>query len=282
MAASSPGIGATLLRLLAVLAAAYLAVCLALFFGQRRLLYYPTVVAPAALLEAVRQQTRLQPLLQTDGSLEGWILPPRSGQPAARQWLMLHGNAGHAAGRAHILEWLQAQPGNTDARVAVLEYPGFGGRAGSFDQASASQAALQLVERLRRESPAPLYLFGESLGTGVAAAMAAARPRDIAGLLLLTPYDELAEVAQHHYRWLPVRWLLRDRFAPARDLAAFSGPVAVVVAEADRIVPAVRGQALYDSLQAPRRLWLLPGSDHNPPFDAATPWFAEAVDWLLR
>ena len=100
--------------------------------------------------------------------------------------------------------------------------------------------------------------------------------------MLITPWDRLEHVAQHHYPWLPVGWLLRDRYDSAAHLAGFERPVLVVVAEHDDIVPAQFGRALHDALRGPRRLVVVGAAGHNDwtaRVDAA--WWQQAVDYLI-
>jgi uncharacterized protein len=89
-------------------------------------------------------------------------------------------------------------------------------------------------------------------------------------------------VAKYHYPWLPVGWLLRDRYDSAAHLAGFERPVLVVVAEQDDIVPAQFGRALHDALRGPRKLLVLPGAGHNDwPDRVDAAWWHSAVDFLL-
>src|SRR5690606_9415565 len=122
--------------------------------------------------------------------------------------------------------------------------------------------AVQTIAAARRAFDGPVLLIGESLGAGVAAAAArAAGPEaGISGLLLITPWDRLANVAAHHYPWLPVNWLLKDRYESVSNLAAARLPVTVVVASDDRIVPARYGLALHESLPPPKTLLVIEGA----------------------
>ncbi len=104
----------------------------------------------------------------------------------------------------------------------------------------------------------------------------------MAGLLLITPWDRLRHVAGHHYRWLPVRWLLRDRYDSVENLKAFDRPTVVVVAERDSIVPSQLGTALHASLPGPKRLVVIKDSDHNDWFERTTAgWWQAVVDAAL-
>jgi hypothetical protein len=123
---------------------------------------------------------------------------------------------------------------------------------------------------------------GESLGAGVAAAAAARQREQVAGLMLITPWDRLEHVASYHYPWLPVKWLLRDRYDSVAHLAGFGRPVVVAVAQQDDIVPAHFGEALYQALPEPRLLLTLDGAGHNDwPARVDVAWWQRAVDFML-
>ena len=103
--------------------------------------------------------------------------------------------------------------------------------------------ALALYDSVAAAHPgAEVDVLGRSVGSGVASHVAAQRP--VARLALITPFDDLAEVAQGHYRWLPVRWLLREHYSPARDLAAFDGQLLILRADRDTVVPPGRADRL--------------------------------------
>jgi alpha-beta hydrolase superfamily lysophospholipase len=111
-----------------------------------------------------------------------------------------------------------------------FRYPGYGPRVGTLGEESLVADAQQTITLAHSLYGAPLLLIGESLGAGVVAA-AGTRERDkTAGLLLITPWDRLEHVAAYHYPWLPVKWLLRDRYDSVTHLALFGHPVLVVVA----------------------------------------------------
>lgn len=241
---------------------------------QNHLLYFPEKLTLAeALPDAARHG--LVPWL-SDREFLGWLREP--GQLARATLVLWHGNAGHAGQRYEYADVFSS----LGLRVLLAEYPGYGPREGALGENTLVADAMQLVARLRRQYPGPLLLAGESLGAGVAAAVVAASPASPAGLLLITPWDRLSAVARHHYPWVPVDWLLHDRYNSVTNLARYPGRVAVVVAGADRIVPPAFGQALFAVLPGPKRLWTVSGADHNDWtmwVDAA--WWWSVVDYLL-
>ncbi|WP_454736850.1 alpha/beta hydrolase [Cupriavidus necator] len=199
--------------------------------------------------------------------------------PARATAMVFHGNAGHAGHREYYASALT----KLGIRVILAEYPAYGPRTGALGERSFVEDAEQSIALARRQFGGPLLLIGESLGAGVAAAAAARQRDNVAGLLLITPWDKLAHIASHHYPWLPAGWMLRDRYDSAANLAGFGRPVMVAIAEHDAIVPARFGKALYETLGEPRRLAVIDGAGHNDwtgRVDAA--WWQDAVAFLLR
>ena len=256
------------LALQAVAAFALLVGGIALF--QDRLIYLPQ---RASVGEMLGSGLRAWP---GEGDFRGLVADPA--EPARATAIVFHGNAGHAGQRRFYADALLP----LGVRVILAEYPGYGPRDGATGEASLVADAEQVIARAQRDFGAPLLVVGESLGAGVAAAAAARQPGLVAGLLLITPWDRLENVAAHHYPWLPVRLLLRDRYDSASHLAAFGAPVLVVVAERDDIVPARFGRALHAALSGPSRLVTIAAAGHNDwtlRVDAA--WWRDAIAYLL-
>ncbi len=254
---------------LAVLAAAVLVAAFAL---QRRLLYFPDRMTEGQAL-ARAERLGLAPWRGPDGALRGWRAPATR-EPRARV-LVLHGNAGSALDRTYYAEALAP----LGAEVTLLEYPGYGARPGEPTLEALTAAALDAVDALGREG-GPVWLVGESLGSGVAARAARLRPGVVRGLLLVTPYADLSAVARHHYPFVPAA-LLRDRFAPARDLAGASSPVVLLVAGRDEVVTAEQGRLLFAALPGPKRLVEQPRATHNGlDLSPRQPFWADTVRFL--
>jgi pimeloyl-ACP methyl ester carboxylesterase len=228
---------------------------------QRSMIYYPSRNAPETLAREATTQG-FEPWTNPSGETIGYhhLAAPDDPRPPLAI-LIFHGNAGYALHRTDYVSLLRSAAPDRALSIYILEYPGYGARAGTPSQpdflAAADEALASIPANL------PLILLGESIGTGVATATAAANPDRISGLLLLTPFDCLANVAQHHYPLLPVRWIMRDKF-PAEDwLKLYHGPIAVILAANDTIVPAKFGQKLHDSYAGPKLLILADNADHN-------------------
>jgi pimeloyl-ACP methyl ester carboxylesterase len=237
---------------------------------QDRWLYFPekTTVAKVA-----SQSLRAWP---ASDEVRGFVATPTG--PVRGTAIVFHGNAGHAGHRAYYAAVLTA----LGFRVILAEYPGYGPREGQLGEQHLVDDAEQTVDRAYGMYRSPLLIVGESLGAGVAAAISSRQHDKISGLILLTPWDRLATVAAYHFPWLPVRWLLRDRYDNVANLASCDRPVLVAVAERDNVVPARFGTALYDSLPARKRLKIVTGSDHNDwQGRVDLDWWADAAQFIV-
>ncbi|RQS16338.1 alpha/beta hydrolase [Burkholderia sp. Bp9002] len=237
---------------------------------QDRFIYFPE---KAVIGDIVSSELRAWP---SQDDFRGLVAEPVESTRGTA--IVFHGNAGHAGHRAYYAEALT----RIGLRVILAEYPGYGPRDGTPSEASLVADARQTLAAAHRQYGAPLLLIGESLGAGVAAAATAPERDKIAGLLLITPWDSLEHVAAHHYPWLPVKWLLRDRYDSTAYLASFGRPVLVAVAERDSIVPARFGEALYDALADPKRLAVMKSAGHNDWISVVDEaWWRNAIGFLL-
>jgi len=191
--------------------------------------------------------------------------------------VVFHGNAGEAIFRRYYIDALES----LGYRVVLAEYPGYGGRPGELSEKSFVADARQTALLARKLLGGPLYLWGESLGCGIASALAADQELRPDGVVMLTPWDCLLNEAKAQFPLLPVRLFLRDTYDNVANLSAYKGPVAVIMAGRDEIIPNRLTQRLYASLSQPKRLWVFPESGHNDwPGSPELPWWREVMDFL--
>ena len=149
--------------------------------------------------------------------------------------------------------------------MLLFDYRGFGGNPGAPTErglAMDARAARQYLASRRDVDPTRLIYFGESLGTAVAVDLATEQPP--AALILRSPFTSMADVGQYHYWWLPVRWLIRDRYDSLERIARVQSPLLIIAGERDRIVPAEYSRRLYDAATtADKRFLSIPDADHN-------------------
>ncbi len=238
---------------------------------QRQLIYFPETAPEAALLDAA-DHSGLQAWRDDRGDIIGW----RAGNGDGPRVVVFHGNAGHALYRQYFAAGFLAL--GRGWQVYLFEYPGYGARPGSPSEERIKDAAADALQTLLQQDPQPLYLVGESLGSGVATALAARFGEQVAGVLLVTPFTSLTEVAKTHYSFLPVDALLRERYDSQQALAGYRGPVAFLIAGEDEIVPAVLGHQLHDGYRGPKWLHEQAGARHNTlDFNPSAAWWRQVT-----
>jgi fermentation-respiration switch protein FrsA (DUF1100 family) len=250
----------------------------AIWSFQRRLIYFPfgDVPAPGLVGLAAAQPVAFP---TTDGlRLHGWLVPPLEPRAGATI-LVFNGNAGHRGFRARLAAMLRER----GYGVLLFDYRGYGGNPGTPTEAGlAADARAARTFLLARPEAAATHLvyFGESLGSGVAARLAAEhRP---AALVLRSPFTSMADVGAWHYPLLPVRWLLRDRFDTASRIAGLGCPLLVIAGDQDTIVPYAQSRRVFEAAAEPKRLVTIAGADHNDAVLAEGADVIEAIDRFLK
>lgn len=263
-----------ILKILAYVVAGYASLCIIVFFFQRKLLYMPEKFQLPAE-QAQRAGMRYWP---DDDNFHGWLFDSQ-GNDVKGTVIVFHGNAGAAHDRIFYAKALSRYR----LRVILAEYPGYGGRAGTPGEDVLVKDALDVINRAYQDFGDPLYLWGESLGCGVLAAAVQKTQYPIKGLVLFLPWDTLSSVAQAHYPFLPVKWLIKDQYDSMANLEKFQGKVAIILAGDDEIIPMHHGKKLYDSISAEKRLWVFKGATHNEmPVEPDLPWWKEVVIFISQ
>ena len=259
------------IRMLLALGIAYSLFVLAVAIFQRRLIYFPRIIPPG-LAEGAAAELGFVPWRNPSGQIIGWKLPATPSPVASI--LITHGNAGCAIDRGYL-----ANPIHVAAPVDiyVLEYPGYGSREGSPDKRSFLAAGEEAFGLLT--NGLPKYLVSESIGAGVACYLAKAHSTNVAGLVLFMPYHDLASVAQRKMPLLPAYLLLLDRFNPAECLRDYRGPVKIVLAGADEIIPVESGRRLFEGCPGPKNLLIIPGAHHNDIAEQSPAWWKEVFSF---
>jgi fermentation-respiration switch protein FrsA (DUF1100 family) len=245
---------------------------------QRQLIYLPDraqVPSASAVIEGARDVT-----LETRDGLElrAWFVPPRAGAPdTTMAVLVAPGNGGNRQSRAGFAEELSKR----GLGVLLMDYRGYGGNPGSPSEAGLAADAIAGTETLEELGypPERTIYFGESLGTGVVAALQARRP--LAAVVLRSPFPELTDVAAHHYPFLPVRLLLRDRFPVIAHVSRTEVPMTVIYGDADTVIPPSFSARVADAVPTLFERLVIAGADHN---DAVMfgPRVADAVARISR
>lgn len=172
-------------------------------------------------------------------------------------------------GNAEEVSWMldEAPRRVPGAGWLLVDYRGYGSSDGSPSEKALVSDALQWYDHFQAETT---YVFGRSLGSGVAVQLAAERP--VAGLILVAPFDSLVEVGKRIYPFLPVNWLLKHRFDSVALAPKMKAPLLCIVAAYDEVVPAEHAKRLYDAWGGPKRWVGLEGAGHNTTDSALNYW----------
>ncbi|RJG03869.1 alpha/beta fold hydrolase [Noviherbaspirillum sedimenti] len=212
----------------------YLGACGYLYANQRSLLYYPTPAAPAPGAERIA--------LRSDGETLQIL---RAG-PAQGSALIYFGGNAQDVSRLIPL-FVKAFPGRS---VYLVNYRGYGGSSGSPSEAALLRDAVTVFDFVRSRHP-DVAVIGQSLGSGVAVFLATVR--QIARLVLITPYDSIETVAKNSFPQFPVSLLLKDKFLSSTRAASVRSPTLILLAERDEVIPRASSDALIASFH-----WLRP------------------------
>ena len=230
----------------------------AIYLGQTRLLFPAHAVGAAGPLPTNGQR------LLIDGAghrLHGIHLRPLRTSTDDPLVLAFGGNAWNAESAAAYVHDLFP-----DSHVVAFHYRGYPPSEGLAGARALHDDAL-LIHDWAKETfrHRKIITVGFSIGSGVAAHLAAQRPID--GAILVTPFDSLGAVAGHHYPWLPVRWLFRHRMDSADELSRSEVPVALLVAGNDRLIPPARADALAKAARNVVFSRTIAGASHNDIYD---------------
>jgi hypothetical protein len=228
----------------------------AIYFGQRRLIYYPDRVHTAPV-EAGLAGVEERILKTPDGArVVAWYGKAKPGQPTI---LYFHGNAGSLANRAPRIERFMGEGWG----VYMMTYRGYGGGTGKPTEANNVADARLALGALVHEGvePSSIILYGESLGTGIAVRLAA--ERQVAGVVLDAPYTSLVDVAAGVYPFLPVRLALADRYESSKYIKQVHAPLLILHGERDEVIPVAMGRELFRLANEPKRLAVFPNGGHS-------------------
>ncbi len=273
-----------MLKLLVVIAMVYVVVLAMTYANQSSLIYQRSnrglSTAEADSLGLVKWPSA--------SDYRGYLV---DSEQADKTFVLFHGNAGEAANRLHYLPQFNRQ----NARTLLLEYPGYGLRQGEPSEQLFVEDGIESLQQIAAAYPDdPIIVFGESLGSGVASATVGAifnselaqnqsLKQKIKGLGLITPFDSLVNVAQRRYFYLPVSWLIHDRYNSARNLEKVTIPKARVLSGQDRVVPIKHGYSLEAQLVEEKESYVLPGAGHSNWMDYVdSDWWDTYFNFLLQ
>jgi pimeloyl-ACP methyl ester carboxylesterase len=260
---------------------AYVFVCVYLTAMQNRLIYVASTQAvPTALAIHQAEGVGLVPWDHpTPGatSPQGYVRPDFA-KPAPRGTIVVfHGNGEYAWDRPEQVEAFTRR----GFRVFLYEYPGYGGRPGRPSEKTIVPDAQALIRALDQAGYGPIYVWGQSLGSGVAAAVCADASLPIHGLTLVTPWDNIANVGLSFYPYLPIRLLMIDKYDSIGNLEHFRHPICLIRGDQDPVIPPALSLNLFAHLPDPKKMILKAGYGHGDwPDSPELAWWDDALDFI--
>lgn len=242
----------------------------ALYLGQDGMVFPLRKADPQRVAEIHRYYPQLTDFKVTaaDGTvLAGYFLPRQNDGRLAPAVLYF---AGNAENQSSFFLW---SPGELpDWTVAGVDYRGYGDSGGRPTETGLKSDALAVYDALAAKlgPQARIVVMGRSLGTALAASVAANRP--VAGLILVTPFDSLAAVGQQSHPMVPVRLLMKYPFDVLPDAAKIDVPTLLLVAGADTLVPPVHAERLAAAWTGPKEVQTVVGATHASIIDNPMYW----------
>ncbi len=265
-----------LISALVILAAVALTLSALLYFTQDGMIFHPQPASVAELRATGLAIDKVRIDADDGTALYGWLARPEH-RPAPLPLIIYFG------GNAEEVSHLAAQAGRFGGwALLAVNYRGYGASLGKPSEAALCADAVASHDWAARHADieaSRIVAMGRSLGSGVAVFLASQRP--LAGVVLVTPYDSLTGVAQHHYPYAPVSLLLRHTFDSARRAPHIFAPVLVLAARRDSIVPARHARALFDKWAGPKTWREFPDAGHND-LEADPEYWSEITTFLAQ
>jgi len=240
-----------------------------LYVTQRQMIYFPDKTPPAHVPEGVEAIN----VMTKDGlTLQAWFIPAVGSKPTI---ILFHGNAGNYSHRIYkAAEYAQKGYG-----VLLAEYRGYGGNDGNISEQGFYVDGRAYMDFLMNDKKIPaekIVVYGESIGTGTATQIA--MEYDVTALILETPFSSLEERAQMQYFFVPVKYLLKDKFMNIEKIDQINAPLLIMHGKKDEVIPFSLAQKLFDKAKMPKVFHDFPQANHNNLYEFGAS--AVALDFL--
>jgi fermentation-respiration switch protein FrsA (DUF1100 family) len=242
--------------LLIVVSVGYVCGLLTLFFAQRAVLFPSPTTARTPPQAAGFPDVEEHILTTADGEkVIVWHVPARPGRPVV---LYFHGNGDYLAGFFGRFRDLIAD----GTGIVALSYRGYAGSSGQpSERGLLEDAAAAYAFTAARYGADKIIVWGFSLGSGVAVALAADQP--VGKLILEAPYTSVADVAASLFWFMPVRLAMRDQFRSDERIARVKVPLLIMHGSNDPVIPIVLGERLFALAREPKQFVRFAGGGHE-------------------
>jgi len=234
---------------------AYLVINLFIYFYQRNLLYNPS--ENNYLNDKINFNYK-EIFIETDKNikLKSWFI--NKDLKKFKTVVFFHGNAGNLLNRVHKINELN----KLDINILLTSWRGFSGNKGKPSEKNLYYDAQQIINWLKVQGldNKDIVLYGESLGTGVATELAS--KNNFGGIILESPFTSMVDTAKIYYPYLPVNFLLKDRYDSKSKINDIKTPILIMHGKMDNIVPQQMGLELFEKANNPKYSYFPEDDDH--------------------
>jgi len=240
---------------------AYLVVLVFIYFYQRNLLYHPSENNyQNDEIKFEYEEVNIE--VENEIKLKSWLINKDFNK--FKTLLIFHGNAGDLSNRIYKLNELN----KLEINILLISWRGFSGNKGSPTEKNLYKDAEAAIKWLNKKNVSnnQIILYGESLGTGVAVEMA--KKNDFNSIILESPFTSIENSAKIYYPYLPVRYLLKDRYDSISKIKMVKSPIMIMHGEKDDVVPFSMGKTLFEKANNPKHSYFTSADDHMMKFNS--------------
>ena len=238
----------------------YLIIVAYMYLNQRKLLYLPS--ENNYLDDQIDFNFREVFIdVEKNLKLKAWLI--ENDFKNKKTLVFFHGNAGNLSNRTYKLNQLS----KLDLNIIILAWRGFSGNEGEPSEQNLYNDAKKTIDWLnsRGVKNKNIILYGESLGTGIAVELS--QTNQFGGIILESPFTSMTNAAKNIYPWLPVKYLLKDKYDSEKKIKNLQIPILIMHGKKDNIVPFKMGKKLYDLANNPKFFYFTENDDHMMTFD---------------
>ena len=240
---------------------AYLVVLVFIYFYQRNLLYHPSENNyQNDEVEFNYEEVYIE--VENEIKLKSWLI--NKDFKNLKTLLIFHGNAGDLSNRIYKLNELN----KLQINILLISWRGFSGNKGSPTEKNLYKDAEAAINWLNKKNVSnnQIILYGESLGTGIAVEMA--KKNDFNSIILESPFTSIENSAKIYYPYLPVKYLLKDRYDTISKINMVKSPIMIMHGEKDDVVPLSMGKKLFEKANSPKHSYFTSTDDHMMEFNS--------------
>ena len=238
----------------------YLIIVAYMYLNQRKLLYLPS---ENNYLDDQIDFNFKEVFIDVEKNLKlkAWLI--ENDFKNKKTLVFFHGNAGNLSNRTYKLNQLS----KLDLNIIILAWRGFSGNEGEPSEQNLYNDAKKTIDWLnsRGVKNKNIILYGESLGTGIAVELS--QTNQFGGIILESPFTSMTNAAKNIYPWLPVKYLLKDKYDSEKKIKNIKIPILIMHGKKDNIVPFRMGKKLYDLANNPKFFYFTENDDHMMTFD---------------